>query len=56
MRLLALFAARRAVACWQLYCDDTSPLDGVRTAERVLEGRLALSAKDVAAVMTTSAP
>jgi hypothetical protein len=38
MRLLALFAARRAVACWQLYCDDTTPLDGVHTAERVLDG------------------
>jgi hypothetical protein len=36
LRLLALFAARRALACWKLYCDGTFPLDGVVAAERSL--------------------
>src|SRR5262249_49946812 len=44
MHLLALFAARRALACWQLYCDGTAPLDGVRAAERVLRGHTPSSA------------
>ena len=36
MRLLALFVARRALPCWQLYCDGTGPLDAVQVAEVVL--------------------
>lgn len=38
MRLLALFAARRALACWRLYCDDPVPLDGVSAAENCVMG------------------
>jgi hypothetical protein len=41
---LALFAARRALACWQLYCDGTIPLEGVRTAEQFLRGQVPSSA------------
>ena len=37
MRLLALFAARRAIACWLLYCDGTTPVEGIEATERVLE-------------------
>ena len=44
MQLLALFAARRALPCWQLYCDGTPPLDAVRVAERVLAGEAPPSA------------
>jgi hypothetical protein len=38
MELLVLFVARRALACWQIYCDGTGPDEGVQTAERVLAG------------------
>jgi hypothetical protein len=38
MRLLALFAARRAVACWLLYCDGTTPIECIQATERVLDG------------------
>jgi hypothetical protein len=38
MHLLAFFAARRALPCWQLYCDGSVPIDGVRLAELVLVG------------------
>jgi hypothetical protein len=41
---LALFAARRGVACWRLYCDGTTPLDGVTAAEQYLAGRAPNSA------------
>lgn len=36
MHLLAFFAARRALSCWQLYCDGRIPLDGVQLAELIL--------------------
>ena len=38
MHLLAFFAARRALSCWQLYCDGRIPLDGVQLAELILAG------------------
>jgi hypothetical protein len=38
MPLLAFFVARRALPCWQLYCDGSIPLDGVQLAELVLAG------------------
>jgi hypothetical protein len=38
MHLLAFFVARRALPCWQLYCDGSIPLDGVRHAELTLAG------------------
>jgi len=34
MRWLALFVARRALPCWELYCDSTLPLDVVAIAEQ----------------------
>lgn len=37
MHRLALFVARRALPCWELYCDGTQPIDTVNAAEHWLQ-------------------
>lgn len=36
---LAFFAARRALTCWELYCDEDGPLRALEAVERWLDGR-----------------
>jgi hypothetical protein len=36
LKWLSLFVARRALPCWELYCDNLVPLDAVRSAEEWL--------------------
>jgi hypothetical protein len=44
LQRLALFAARRAEACWRVYCDGTTPFDGIQAAEKYLAGSAPRSA------------
>jgi hypothetical protein len=36
LKWLSLFVARRALPCWELYCDNLVPVDAVRSAEEWL--------------------
>ena len=43
---LALFAARRALACWELYCDEDRPRRAVEAVGRHLDGGAAAAPWD----------